>query len=166
MADLGFNTCTFYGDAETTKRHMAAASEVGLLSEQPVLVLGEAPEATDHWCPEIIGYGPDEPRPEDGPAVRAAVKRWNALGKRCAAAVKRESLKAATALDECGGGKGWLDALIARVPSAFWEGTVAGEVPLTRPNMWDLHDTAEPAIDVAAEMRTAVRLLLAEKAGY
>ena len=32
MADLGFNTCTFYGDAETTKRHMAAASEVGLLS--------------------------------------------------------------------------------------------------------------------------------------
>ena len=62
--------------------------------------------------------------------------------------------------------QGWLDALVARVPSAFWEGTVAGEVPLTRPNMWDLHDTAEPVIDVAAEMRTAVRLLLAEKAGY
>lgn len=283
MADLGFNTCTLYGAEAAVQRQLQAASEVGLLTDQPVLILGEAPLETEFAVPELVGYGPDEPRPEDGPAVRAAVQRWHEMGKRCAAAVKVESIGAATALDiwiinarglgancerkgkdlwmyecrfrgtnynlhrywtglysfamhkrhgvkqcwtwgylhdadslfrigregtwrfdvsgryehaiagpdgpigsvgldgmaagiedfkvlhaldECGGGKGWLDALIARVPSAFWEGTVAGEVPLTRPNMWDLHDTAEPAIDVAAEMRTAVRLLLAEKAGY
>jgi hypothetical protein len=279
MAGLGFNTCTFYGDAATVQRHLALASEVGLLSEQPVLILGEAPIATDHAVPELVGYGPDEPRPEDGPAVRAAVKRWHEMGKRCAAAVKVESISAASALDvwiinarglsadcerkgkdlwmyECRfrgtnydlhrywtglysfamhkrhgvkqcwtwgylhdadsmfrigregtwrfdvsgryehaiagpegpigsvgldgmaagiedfkvlnalGACAWVDALIARVPSAFWEGTVAGEVPLRRPNMWDLHDTAEPVIDVAAEMRTATKLLLAEKAGY
>lgn len=283
MADLGFNTCTLYGAEAAVQRQLQAASEVGLLTDQPVLILGEAPLETEFAVPELVGYGPDEPRPEDGPAVRAAVQRWHEKGKRCAAAVKVESIGAATALDiwiinarglgancerkgkdlwmyecrfrgtnynlhrywtglysfamhkrhgvkacwtwgylhdadsmfrigregtwrfdvsgryehaiagpkgpigsvgldgmaagiedfkvlhaldECGGGNGWLDALIARVPSAFWEGTVAGEVPLTRPNMWDLHDTAEPAIDVAAEMRTAVRLLLAEKAGY
>lgn len=71
------------------------------------------------------------------------------------------------ALEEAGGAKGWLDALVARVPSHFWQGM---EQPATSPlefaNMWDLHDTATPAIDVGAEMATATRLLLAERAGY
>lgn len=279
MANLGFNTCTFYGSEAAVKRQLRAAAEVGLLSNQPVLILGEAPLDTDFALPELVGYGPDEPQSEDGPAVRAAVKRWGALGKRCAAAVKVSSLSAARALDiwivnarglgpdcerkgkdlwmyECrfrgtnydlhrywtglysfamhkrhgvkqcwtwgylhdadsmfrigregtwrfdlsgryehaiAGPEGpigsvgldgmaagiedfkvlhalresaWLDALLERVPSAFWKGTMAGEVPLARPNMWDLHDTARPAVDVAAEMRVAVKLLLAEKAGY
>lgn len=283
MARLGFNTCAYYGDAATVGRHLRLASEVGLLTDQPVLILGEAPLETTFAVPELVGYGPDEPRPEDGPAVSAAVKRWHALGKRCAAAVKVESLGAAKALDvwivnarglsadcerkgkdlwmyECrfrgtnydlhrywtgvysfamhkrhgvkqcwtwgylhdadsmfrigregtwrfdlsgryehaiagpdgpigsvgldgmaagiedfrvlnalgaaGGGKGWLDALLTRVPSAFWAGTAAGAVPLTKPNMWDLHDAAVPVVNVEAEMRTAVKLLVAEKRGY
>lgn len=38
--------------------------------------------------------------------------------------------------------------------------------PLEFANMWDVHDTAVPAIDVEAEVATATRLLLAERAGY
>lgn len=71
------------------------------------------------------------------------------------------------ALEECGGGKGWLDALVARVPSHFWEGVTPGcTSPLEWANMWDAHDTAVPVVDVEREIRTATRLLLAEKAGY
>ncbi len=283
MADLGFNTCTYYGDADTVGRHLALAAACDLLTDAPVMILGQLPEVVPDSYPELVGYGPDEPRPEDGPAVSAAVGRWHEMGKRCAAAVKVESLKASEALDiwivnarglgpecvreghdlwmyECrfrgtnfdlhrywtglysyamhkrfgvkqcwtwgylhdsdsmfrvgregtwrfdlsgryehaiagpdgpigsvgldgmaagivdfrilnaldksGGGKGWLPRLLDRVPSRFWEGTDTGQVPLSRPNMWDLHDAAKPFCDLDAEMRTAVKLLMVAKAGY
>lgn len=71
------------------------------------------------------------------------------------------------ALEEAGGGKGWLDALVARVEPHFWQGvTPACTSPLEYANMWDVHDAAVPLIDVEAEVATATRLLLAERAGY
>jgi len=287
MAAAGMNTVTLYGDASRAAQGLTIAMEEGLVATQPVMLLGcgpAGPARVPEGAPELVGYGPDEPRVEDAEAVAASVAAWNVAGYRCATAIKPDALAGGASLDiwivnarglgehcvrpghelwmyecrfrgtnaplhrywtglyayamhrrydvracwtwgylhdddsrfrygregtwrwdtigryehalcapegplgtvgldgmaqgvldfrilhaleEAGGAKGWLDALVARVPSEFWRGVEPRSTsPLQFANMWDVHDTATPVIDVEAEIRTATRLLLAEKAGY
>jgi hypothetical protein len=287
MAQAGMNTVTLYGAPDVAARHLRIAIGEGLVGKQPVMVLGAGPAGSKllqvaNGAPELIGYGPDEPKPEDAASVAESVAGWHKVGLRCATAIKAESLNAAGApldiwiinargLDEkclregrdlwmyecrfrgtnydlhrywtgiysyamhrrygvkaCwtwgyvhdpnsefhianegrwawrelglyehalpgpegpigtvgldgmaagvadfkvlaaleGSADEFLDVVAASVESHFWAGTSAKQVPLSKPDMWDLHDTAVPLVNVDRIMRSAVRLLLATKAGY
>jgi hypothetical protein len=289
MAKHGLNTTTLYGDAETAAAHLDMALAEGLVGVQPVMLLGAGPEGAlrmraREGCPELVGYGPDEPKPEDAKAVADAVRDWHKAGFRCATAIKAESLNAAGkpldvwvvnargltekcvrtgkdlwmyecrfrgtnqllhrywtgiysfamhkrfgvkacwtwgylhdddslfrigregtwrfdtsgryehalcgpegpigtvgldgmaqgiddfkvlhALDDAGGAKGFVARLVESIPSEFWRGTDLGVVPLAEPDMWDVHDTAAPLVDVEETMRVAIALLVDAKKGY
>jgi hypothetical protein len=288
MAKAGFNTVTLYGDKSTITRHAHIAYEESLIGTQPVLCLGDLPDAVVQdppikW-PEFVGYGPDEPGPEQSEAVRESVAAWHTRGVRCATAVKYaagisyvqpldiwilnarnlydgviregkdlwlyecrfrgtnqrlhrywtgiyayamharfgvkalwtwgylhdadselvigsegtwrwhnsgryehalpgpdgpigtvgldgmaegiEDFKVLHALEETGDAKKWLEHLTLSVKPEFWKGTTVWDNPLSKPDMWDDHDTAQPLVDVEEIMQTAVHLLLDAKAGY
>lgn len=288
MAQAGLNTVTLYGDKPTITRHAHIAYEEGLIATQPVLCLGDLPDAVIQdppikW-PEFVGYGPDEPGPEQADAVRESVAAWHKRGVRCATAVKYaagvsylqpldiwilnarnlydgvvregkdlwlyecrfrgtnqrlhrywtglyayamherygvkalwtwgyfhdddsqlvigredtwrwqtsgryehalpgpdgpigtvgldgmtegiEDFKVLHALGETGDAKKWMERLVFSVEPEFWKGTTVWDNPLSKPDMWDDQDTAQPNLNVEEIMQTATHLLLDAKAGY